>query len=361
MSRLDTLKEQNPWMAHNNINVIHVILGSQTKYTELALSLIKKSPIQEDFDYIKEQLINRFKVPANLIPSAPNSILSLYYQMSQLGDSRINALIKFTELNEQKLINNTDLSTYKSFQDLENQIVIAELKSVDKELEKQLVKLYEDDTWLVIKPTSYFASLKYGASTKWCTAMNDTSNYFYRYINRGILIYAINKTDNFKVAAFKNLNPRYEKETSFWDVVDVRIDSLESGLPHEILNVFQQEFKTQDVTNWNLLSNEDKLEQLHQLKIKGKFPSDVDLEIQNAETTLVNSLRDVISNISRLGEIEAETNIPERGMEDMAEQILANIPDPEPYDDNVTVQVNNAAGQILNTPLGEAIMTRRYN
>jgi hypothetical protein len=209
------------------------------------------------------------------------------------------------------------------------------------------------------------------------------------------LIYAINKTDNFKVAAFKNLNPRYEKETSFWDVVDVRIDSLESGLPHEILNVFQQEFKTQDVTNWNLLSNEDKLEQLHQLKIKGKFPSDVDLEIQNAETTLVNSLRDVITNMSRLDitedidvpaerdivrdeptdQVLEEANNVSQPLLDIIVELRETMREPEPQAENMLGEAanhtdqalqfisryENDVEQILNAPLDGVTMTRRYN
>ncbi len=51
----------------------------------------------------------------------------------------------------------------------ELQMSLADLKMVDKEMEKQIEKLFEDEQWLVLKPLSYLASKKYGASTKWCT------------------------------------------------------------------------------------------------------------------------------------------------------------------------------------------------
>jgi hypothetical protein len=31
----------------------------------------------------------------------------------------------------------------------------------------------------------------------------------------------------------------YDKETSFWDIKDQRIDSIESGLPNEIMDVIR--------------------------------------------------------------------------------------------------------------------------
>ena len=76
---------------------------------------------------------------------------------------------------------------------------------MDKELSKQTHKLYEDNEWLVIKPMSYQASLKYGASTKWCTVSNDSSEYYFKYSKRGILIYSINKKQVIKLQVLKVL------------------------------------------------------------------------------------------------------------------------------------------------------------
>jgi hypothetical protein len=81
------------------------------------------------------------------------------------GYSNFKLIKEFIDLNEKKLIENNDLTTYKTFNELELQISLSNLKSIDNEMTKQVQKLYETDEWLVVKPLSYQASLKYGAST----------------------------------------------------------------------------------------------------------------------------------------------------------------------------------------------------
>ena len=84
------------------------------------------------------------------------------------------------------------MSRFKSFEDLERQVSLAELRLIDKDLEKQIIKLYETNEWLVLKPMSFLASKKYGASTKWCTTQENDPDYYLRYSRRGILIYCMN-------------------------------------------------------------------------------------------------------------------------------------------------------------------------
>jgi hypothetical protein len=141
---------------------------------------------------------------------------------------------------------------------MESQVSLAELKLVSKELQAQTEVLYDSDEWLVLKPLSFEASLKYGATTKWCTAMKHDPDYFSRYSRRGILIYCINRSTGNKVAAFKNLNTDYEYETSFWDVKDIRIDSMEANLPSHILDIIKYQFSNVTTTNWELMSDEAK-------------------------------------------------------------------------------------------------------
>jgi hypothetical protein len=139
---------------------------------------------------------------------------------------------------------------------------LASLKLIDKEMQKQVQKLYETDEWLVIKPLSFLASKKYGSSTKWCTTNEDNPEYYLKYSRRGILIYCINKISGDKVAAFKSLDESYEKETSFWNLVDQRIDSLESGLPNEVMILIKNEFTNTKQSNWDILSDEEKNKQV---------------------------------------------------------------------------------------------------
>ena len=127
---------------------------------------------------------------------------------------------------------------------------------------KQVQKLYETDEWLVVKPLSYQASLKYGASTKWCTVSNDSSEYYFKYSKRGILIYSINKKTGNKVAGFKSLDISYDPETSFWNITDQRIDSMDSGLPNDVLDIFRNEFLNTKQTNWDILTDEERNRQI---------------------------------------------------------------------------------------------------
>jgi hypothetical protein len=82
----------------------------------------------------------------------------------------------------------------------------------------------------------------------------------------------MNKTKNFKVAAYK----RTYDGVSFWNQVDSRIDSLESELPHEIL------FKIKEIINKGevnfVLLTEDQKEKLsgRHLELKKSY-TDYDL------------------------------------------------------------------------------------
>lgn len=55
------------------------------------------------------------------------------------------------------------------------------------------IKLYEDDTWLVIIPKNFSASCKYGEGTKWCTT---EENGHKSYSSTGDLVVVINKKKN---------------------------------------------------------------------------------------------------------------------------------------------------------------------
>jgi hypothetical protein len=187
-----------------------------------------------------------------------------------IGYNESKTIEKFIELNEKNLITQKDLTTYKTIEELELQISLSDLKIVDKELEKQVLKLMETDEWLVLKPLSYQASLKYGSGTKWCTASKNESDYYFRYSKRGILIYCINKKTGDKVAGFKNLDLSYEKETSFWTIIDLRTDSIDCDLPEDVMNIFKEEFKNTKKTNWELLSEDERNRQLIQMESLNK-------------------------------------------------------------------------------------------
>ena len=267
MSRIEELKKQNPKF---NISVVDVLqdLFKKSKYTELLVNLIKSNiSTKKEVSQHKRDLIYELHDSYGYTLEELDSLsyMELFniscVVTNLLGYTNYKTVQKFISFNEKKMISNTDLTSYKSFEELELQVSLASLREIDKDMEKQVLKLYETDEWVVIRPLSYQASLKYGASTKWCTSSDSNPDYYFRYTRRGILIYCINKKTGDKTAAFKNLDNSYDRETSFWDITDMRIDSLETNLTTEVLNVIKNEFVTTK-TNWELLSTQERNSQL---------------------------------------------------------------------------------------------------
>lgn len=265
MSKIDELKKQNPLFGINLIDLINNLV-SKPKYTEMMVNLIKnKFDSQEShINDIRNELIREYKMTEDKVNNMPFFEVLNYHRIISdfIGYSNYTTLTKFIELNERKLIENSDLTSYKTFQELELQMSLADLKLVDKEMEKQIEKLFENDDWLVLKPLSYLSSKKYGASTKWCTSSDREPDYFYKYVKRGLLIYVINKKTGDKVAGFKNIDSSYERETSFWNITDQRVDSLETGLPNHIMDIFKDQFHNVKVTNWDSLTDEERNRQI---------------------------------------------------------------------------------------------------
>ena len=290
MSRIEQLKKQNPNYTIEIIDIINNLVG-KVKYTELSLNLIKnkrESFVRSKNDIISE-LVNEYD--QNREKLEPKSYEELTNIMRVVGDyygyNDFKTIKKFIELNEKNLIKQNDLSRFKSFEDLERQVSLAELRLIDKGLEKQIIKLYETDEWLVLKPMSFLASKKYGSSTKWCTTQENNPDYYLRYSRRGILIYSMNKVTGEKVAAFKNLDESYDRETSFWNMIDNRIDSIESGLPIEVMEVIKNEFKNTTKPNWELLSDEDRNKQLIWIQNEYYSKKSDDYSVELGEGTMI--------------------------------------------------------------------------
>ena len=269
MGKIDELKKQNPNFNINIIDIINDIYG-KSKYTEMVINLIKnkynKRNNDNNYSDIYRELVREFNVsPDKLITKNYFDLINMIKVLNEyVGYNESKTIEKFIELNEKNLITQKDLTTYKTIEELELQISLSDLKIVDKELEKQVLKLMETDEWLVLKPLSYQSSVKYGSGTKWCTSSKNESEYYFRYSKRGILIYCINKKTGDKVAGFKNLDLSYEKETSFWTIIDLRTDSIDCDLPEDVMNIFKEEFKNTKKTNWELLSEDERNRQLIQ-------------------------------------------------------------------------------------------------
>ena len=261
MSRIEQLKKQNPSYSIEIIDIINNLFD-KVKYTELSVNLIKnkRKNFSISSDDLISEMVNEYGQDRESLKSKSYEEITNIFRVltDYYGHHHFKVLRKFIEFNERNLIKENDLSNLKSFEDLELQVSLAELKMIDKDLEKQVIKLLETDEWLVVKPMSFLASKKYGANTKWCTTQENNPDYYLRYSRRGILIYCMNKITGEKVASFKNIDESYDRETSFWNMIDNRIDSIESGLPNQVMDVIKDEFKNTTKPNWELLSDDEK-------------------------------------------------------------------------------------------------------
>lgn len=302
MNRIEELKKHNPYYGKSLIDMLSYVL-EKPKYVEMAIRMTKDK--QSKLGYyrdLQDTLVRQFGMSQEKVDALSRYEVDLtFIALENIGRENVSNLIKFADYNERKLIAQNDVSTYANFADLENQLSLAELRLVDKELQKQTHTLLDTEEWLMLKPLSFEASLKYGAGTRWCTAMKNDSEYFARYAKRGILIYTINKVTGHKVAAFKNLNPDYDRETSFWNAQDARIDSMETDLPSNVLDIIRFEFATAKLSNWELMPQEAKSRFEPQLKSYANEP----VAMQQEERNLVDAIHNLGREEIYHGEVEA--------------------------------------------------------
>jgi hypothetical protein len=260
MSRIDELKKQHPNYALSTIDIYKMISPNQTnKYVEMLIKLDKSMPRykEEHRSEIISSMV-RWGLDYNYLETFDLETLSFVFCSinNLMSPSRISAFTKFASLNERKLIENNDVTSYSSWGDIEQAVSLAEMKLIDKETAKQIKKIYEDDEWLSLRPLSLEASMKYGANTKWCTT-TESGQYYARYSARGILIYNINKKTGYKVACFKNLDPNHDNEFSWWDVTDKKIEALDSEASTSVLEAIRNEIKEMPVPNQTLMTQEE--------------------------------------------------------------------------------------------------------
>ena len=265
MSRIDELKKQHPLYALSAIDIYKMMSPNQSnKYIEMLIKLDKIRPQYSDLPRLDliECMVG-WGLDYNYLETLDLETLRMLLSNASylMNDSNIRSFTKFASFIERKLIENNDVTTYSSWDEINQAISLAEVKLIDKETAKQIKKVYEDDEWLSLRPLSLEASMKYGANTKWCTT-TESGQYYARYSARGILIYNINKKTGYKVACFKNLDSNYDNEFSWWDVTDKKIEALDSEAPSAVLEAIRNEIKNTSVANKLLMTKAeaDKLE-----------------------------------------------------------------------------------------------------
>ena len=265
MSKIKELKTESG----NNFNIVDVLelfsAGKKSKYVDLLLRLMKNTNnISDHIKEIKDDLAIRFDfVTKEDLDKFSNIQIILMYKFidSFFHTDDLKSFRRFSELNERGVITQNDLSKYKSFDEVMNQLSIADMKIESKGLENEIIKLLDDEEWLVVRPLTFLSSRKYGSNTKWCTTSEGNPDYFIKYASKGVLIYCINKMSGYKVASFYSLD-KSDPEFSFWNQKDTRIDSLDAEIPDTIRILIQQTSKGDGAkTNRFLMSDEARLKE----------------------------------------------------------------------------------------------------
>lgn len=263
MSRFDELKKQYPELNISLLDFFNKIDRSKTyKYLPLICKIFGKfvCNYQTKYSYRNEgnhffseivDLLNSKGI--NTIGMSDNELYMLFLFSEFIPDDFFQTMKQFIDYNEKNKIEKKDITSYSTIDEIRSAVVIAHLKELDKELESQVLKEYEDKTWLIVRPLTFSSSAKYGSCTKWCTTYGTEKSHFERYWRRGILVYVINKVTGYKFAGFKSLDE--EIELNLWSADDRRIDLLETEIDDYIYPILVKVFKSKD-TNKNLCSAE---------------------------------------------------------------------------------------------------------
>ena len=303
----------------NNMNIYELLSmfspEKKSKYTEMLIRVMKKTPsIDEHVKEIIERLNTEFQISKEELNEIPKLQLIFFYRIldTMFNFNDLKSFQKFCEFNERGLIKQNDLSKYSSFEEVLNSLSIAEIIANNKDLEKQIESVYDDEEWLLVRPLTFASSKKYGANTKWCTTQESNPEYFIKYSSRGILIYCINKKTGYKVASFYSLD-KNDKEFSFWNQKDSRIDSLETELPTFLREKIGEICKAKNAkTNRFLLSDEERIKEDKALSsgYNYKIPQEYREVIPNEPLERVARIGRAIERVR-----EEEVAMPEAEME----------------------------------------------
>ena len=193
-----------------------------------------------------------------------------------------------------------------------------EKKKVEVASKKEIDRIFENDTLLIIKPKSHTASCYYGAGTQWCTTMAGNPSYFNQYTSNGTLYYVILKNVDRSNKFYKMAinTPKFEKfgTNSVWyDSHDVRLTEREkeavlAHLPKQAYDVMSKDhsesFKQDSSINLirnniknNDVGGESYVEKFGKKKIKFDFNSITisELDEPNDEKAVILEIEFTIS------------------------------------------------------------------
>ena len=277
MSRLDRLKEQHPDL---NISLIDII-----SYLDPT----------DSYKYI-EFLIKNFKNDSDYYSSNKEEFMG-YMGVFLFGSGEIETLNEFERHSRANRIKQKDISQYSNFLELNESVVLAQEIENRKKIEKQILKIYEDDTWFILTPLSFEASKVYGANTKWCTTQE---KYWYQYLTSHKLIYVLNKKTDTKIAFSRNFST---EKFQAWTADDSEVSPMFiDWIPDELFLKIRKELQKDEITG-DLIGLRDTVKNIIKLSDYPELRTASDIVEESlriwSSTTASRDVIETISNDSR--------------------------------------------------------------
>lgn len=303
MSRIKELKEKYPQLNVSLFDIMtRIDISKSNKYLPLICKLFSKRfdvnqqygvDLENGVKDLKSRLIN---CGVDIDGLTPDQLSVMVHFLDYYNHDNLNSISQFMDYMEKGLIENKDVLTYNDLDSIKGAITLASMREWTKDLEGEVIKEYEDDKWLIVRPLTFAASTKYGAATRWCTTYQKEKQYFEKYWRQGVLVYFINKISGYKFAGYRSLNG--DNELSFWTAEDNRVDYLFLDVEEYLFPIVRKIFSSKD-TNKNLCSAEIQ-EQVHEECISGYIPyPEPELRPVRAET-YVGDEENIIRNLSEI-------------------------------------------------------------
>ena len=266
MNRLDRLKEQHP-----DLNVSLIDIFSFLDPTD-------------SYKYI-EFLIKNFKRDSQYYSPNKEEFMG-YMGVFLFGSGEIETLNEFERHSKANRIKIKDISQYTNFLELNESVVLAQEIENRKKIEKEILRIYEDDTWLILTPLSFEASKVYGANTRWCVTQE---RYWNQYLTTHRLIYVINKETDVKTAFSRNFST---EKFQAWDQSDKEVDPmLINFIPDELFLKIRKELQenktTGDLIGWG--DNVKSIRKISDYPIFRDYDSDNNIALRDYTSRLLRN------------------------------------------------------------------------
>ena len=253
---LKHLREQNKDLNFNVIDILSKFDPTETnKMTPFLLKIFKERVKNMEWWDSNDGRQDYFNSITSKLDGVEKHLTS-YIIGSFINPDIIERLPKFVEFLDKGLIEQNDISKYSKPEDFISEFERAIVKDLTKKSKKEVMVVHDDDEWFFIKPLTRDASVTYGYGSKWCTAMVNDPEYFYKYSYEGVLIYIFNKKTGKKFGVYSNKSTKI----GIFDELDNQIDSFETGLNVDLLRKLFDllDLNTQD-ENYKWFSKEEKM------------------------------------------------------------------------------------------------------